>query len=315
MRQSIKTFILALLFSGNAGHCCINEYRALLNGDLVYTDKHNASPIGRFNSNNKAFLLKKLHETDSIYKLTGKIEDYSDLGSMLVYNGLYWKAKQIFEEIEKKLPGLYATASNLGTIYELLGKNDSAFFWIKKAIEINPNSHNGSEWIHLKILELKVQRNDKKSHLITHSVLGLDFGDSKIPENKNNLDLNFLRRQLYDQLNERISFIKPKDPIMSQLLFDLGNITAIVADVKSALQIYKTAAEYGYSSKLFDQRLAYFSDLQLKADEANERKEWENAHPRLRMLLLAPYPLTFLVVLFLLYRFIINRKRKKSKNI
>lgn len=307
--SKIVTFLLVV--SALRGYCCMNEYRTLLNGDIVYTDKYSAVPGGRFNLNNKAYLLKILHETDSIYRLSGKIEDYSDLGTMLVYTGEYLKAKRIFEDIEKKSPGLYITAANLGTIYELLGQNDSAYFWIKKAIEINPNSHNESEWIHLKILDLKMQAHDNTTYLKTHSILGLDFGTAVIPENKANLDLGTLSRQLYAQLNERVTFIKPKDPVVAQLLFDLGTMSALNNNVTAALQIYHAAKAYGYDSQLFDQRIVYFTELQLKADKANERKEWENEHPVLRMMLLALYPLTFLVIIVLLYRFIKNRKRKK----
>lgn len=63
--------IVLFLFMGQTGQCCINEYRTLLSGELVFTDADNAAPIGRFNANNKPYLLEKLHEADSIYRLTG----------------------------------------------------------------------------------------------------------------------------------------------------------------------------------------------------------------------------------------------------
>ncbi len=307
--------IVLFLFMGQTGQCCINEYRTLLSGELVFTDAGNVAPIGRFNANNKPYLLKKLHEADSIYRLTGKLEDYSDLGSMLVYTGQYLKAKQIFQDIEQKTPGLYQTAANLGTVYELLGQNDSALYWIKRAVEINPNSHRGSEWIHVKILEAKVKANNDEKYLWTHSILSLDFGDDKIPVNKNNIDLNDLRDQLYDQLNERMSFIKPKDPIVAQLLFDLGNVCALTRDATSGLQIYQLAKEYGYTSDLFDKRLSYFESLQLKADFRNNTEGLAKENPMFALIIFGTiFVGGILGIIFLLRRIRKRRHEKRSTN-
>ena len=149
-------FFFVLLFARQSGLCCMNEYRALLNGTITDREMGNAVPSKRFDAGN---ILEQFSEAAGTYKRTGKLEDYSDYGVMLAYNGEYLRAKAIFIEIENKSPGLYATASNLGTTYELLGQNDLALHWITKAIKINPNSHNGSEWIHVKILEAKIKAN------------------------------------------------------------------------------------------------------------------------------------------------------------
>jgi len=267
-------FLFVFLLGRQLGLCCINEYRTLLNGKVEFTDAGNAAPLGRFTQENKIYLLEQLHQADSIYKASGKIEDYSDYGAMLIYNGQYLQAKSIFLDIEKKSPGLYATASNIGTLYELLGQNDSALYWIRKALEINPNSHEGSEWIHLKILEAKNKAKGDEKYFLTHNILSLDFGDAEKPENKNNIDLQKLRSQLYYQLNERMSFIKPPDQIVGQLLFDLGNVDAITMDVKSALQVYKVAKTYGYASDLLTKRESHFKSLQRKADFKNNTVGW-----------------------------------------
>lgn len=303
--------IVLFLLMGQSGQCCINEYRTLLSGEVIFTDAGNAAPIGRFNVNNKPYLLEKLHEADSIYRLTGKLEDYSDWGSMLIYTGQYLKAKQIFQDIEQKTPGLYQTAANLGTAYELLGQNDSALYWIKRAVEINPNSHRGSEWIHVKILEAKVKANGDEKYLWTHSILSLDFGDDKIPVNKTDLDLKKLRDHLYDQLNERMSFIKPKDPIVAQLLFDLGNVCALTMDATSGLQVYQTAKEYGYTSDLFDKRISYFEKLQLKADFRNNTEGWAKDNPMFALIIVGTIFVGGLVGIIFLFRRIKKRRHEK----
>ena len=296
---------------GQSGQCCINEYRTLLSGEVIFTDAGNAAPIGRFNVNNKPYLLEKLHEADSIYRLTGKLEDYSDWGSMLIYTGQYLKAKQIFQDIEQKTPGLYQTAENLGTAYELLGQNDSALYWIKRAVEINPNSHRGSEWIHVKILEAKIKANGDEKYLWTHSILSLDFGDDKIPVNKNRLDLQNLRDHLYDQLNERISFIKPKDPIVAQLLFDLGNVCALTMDATSGLQVFQSAKEYGYASELFNYRLSYFEKLQFKADFRNNAEGWAKDNPMFAFIIVGSIFFGGILGIVFLFRRIKKRRHEK----
>jgi len=302
-------FLFLCLFLGQIGFCCINEYRALLNGTTVFTDADNVAPIGRFGFSDKSYILKKLHEADSIYKVTRKIEDYSDYGAMLIYNGQYLEGKQVFQEIESKLPGLYATAANLGTTYELLGMNDSAYFWINKALAINPKSHQGSEWIHLKILEAKIKSNNDPKYFQSHSILSLDFGETETPENKSKLDLEVLRDQLYHQLNERMTFIKPQDLIVGQLLFDLGNVNAITRDVKSGLQVFEVAKEYGFQSKLFDKREKHFMSLQRSSEFRNHTEGWARQNPSTAVLIIATLFIATLTGLFL----IIKRFRKRTR--
>jgi hypothetical protein len=52
---------------------------------------------------------------------------------------------------------------------------------------------------------------------------------------------------LYYQLNERVSFVKPKDKIVAQLLFDLGNISYLMREKEEAAETYKLAKEYGFN--------------------------------------------------------------------
>jgi len=303
-------FLFVCLLGGQLGLCCINEYRTLLNGKVVFTDADNAAPFGRFNLENNKYLSEQLHKADSIYKATGKIEDYSDYGAMLVYNGQYLQAKSIFIEIESKTPGLYATASNLGTTYELLGQNDSALYWITKAIKINPNSHEGSEWIHLKILEAKIKSSGDNKYFLTHNLLSLDFGNTENPENKNNIDLLKLRDQLYHQLNERMSFVKPQDQIVGQLLFDLGNVNAMTIDVKSGLQVYQVAKQYGFTSDLLTKRERHFKTLQRKANFRNSTEGWAKKNPSTALLILIVLLIAFVTgLIYFTKRF---RKRKQQ---
>lgn len=70
-----------------------------------------------------------------------------------------------------------------------------------------------------------------------------------------NEELFQLERTLFYQLNERISFIKPKDKIVAVLLFELGNIKLHKNKLNDAQKIYLKAKEYGFNDALIDQRL------------------------------------------------------------
>ncbi len=264
MRKII--LILICLASIECSYACINEYRTLLTGEVVYTDPSSGKvwnrEIDTFELRNKS------DELLVAYKRSDSLEYYSDYAAALTYLGEYQKAKKVYEQIEKLSPSLYTTASNLGTIYELIGKPDSALIWIKKSIEINPKSHKGSEWIHIKILEFKLS----KSQDIQNSILGLDFGKDKTPSNPNNYNLEELQNHIWHQLRERTTFVKPENEIVGNIYFDLGNILAQTRDVQAALESFEAAKEYGFESELMTQRIAEFEKLALKA-KPNQLKE------------------------------------------
>jgi tetratricopeptide (TPR) repeat protein len=241
---------------------CLQESSALINGKLLTsTSFRNRGfvPEGPYfwaDSNN---FLKALYQLDTLWKTKKNIDNYSDYGVVLVYLGKYEEALRVFTEIEKLKPGTYANASNLGTTYELLGQNHQAWAWIKKALKINPASHENSEWLHLKILDAKIKG---EQYFTTRFFLGTGFGDDTIPKSRLPMErLTGLRDALYYQLNERISFVKPKDKIMALLLFELGNICAIINDDTPPLALYQLAKDYGYSSVVLDKRYAKFKLL------------------------------------------------------
>jgi len=51
---------------------------------------------------------------------------------------------------------------DLGTAYELAGKNEPALRWIREGLRRNPNSHKGTEWLHVKILEAKIEQEKQR---------------------------------------------------------------------------------------------------------------------------------------------------------
>ena len=106
-------------------------------------------------------------------------------------------------------PGLYATAANLGTAYELAGELADALTWIREAIARNAASHAGTEWLHVAILETKLRLQRDSTWLVHHSVLDAAPAHSK----------EDILHAIEYQLNERLRFVTPIDAVVSDLFY------------------------------------------------------------------------------------------------
>jgi tetratricopeptide (TPR) repeat protein len=229
------------------------ESKELKSGTFIYEDYEGNVPYGHMFFDDEVELKIELRKLDSLYQATKDLDYLSDKGIVLILLGQYEKAIELYLDIEKIKPKRYSTASNIGTAYELIGQNENALKWINRSIEIDSASHNNSEWIHARILEAKIK--GEQLYTTTH-LLKTNFGTGESPISKLTKDeLSKLHSALYFQLNERISFIKPKDKIVAQLLFDLGNIAYLVGQYSDALEDYRLAKEYGFAGQLIENRI------------------------------------------------------------
>lgn len=247
-----KVFLIVLVLISFKTFACLNgETKILKNHAYVYLDYRGLVPRGHnFFSGDFPRIIKELN---SLYKKTNDIDYLSDKGYVLIVQGKYNEALNLYLNIEKRKPNRYSTASNLGTLYELMGENQKAYNWIKKSVELNPESHHGSEWLHLKILEAKIK---KMSDVSGQFLINTNFGTQGIPETKyTKQEIDTLAKQIYFQVNERMSFIKPKDRVISILLFELGNLVQLKGEHENALQIYRSARTYGYDGDLIVARM------------------------------------------------------------
>jgi tetratricopeptide (TPR) repeat protein len=195
----------------------------------------------------------------------------NDYAVALVHLGELDQAIEILKSIETEHPGHYETAANLGTAYELHGELAPALSWIKEGIRRNPHSHNGTEWIHAKILEAKCLIAENPAWLDKHTVLGIDFGDKLIPSRPqgdikddagNAKTLEDVRQAIAYQLNERLVFVSSPDVTVADLLVDLGNILSLTDSVEEATPIYELALEYGPAHReILQKRLDHFRGL------------------------------------------------------
>lgn len=290
---------MLLFLAGLKTYACLNGEKYLMkNGQYLYMDYYDNLPFGHDFFLGK-FAERSKFELDSLYRKTKDLDYLSDKGYILIVEKKYDEALALYLKIERLKPNRYSTASNIGTLYELMGNNVEALKWINKSIVINPKSHNGSEWLHSRILEAKI--NGEKSQTAKF-LLNTDFGTEIKPISQlDTIQLNKLDKSLNYQLNERISFIKPKDNIIAILLFELGNIKMIKGEFNTAKPILEEARKYGLNSEILEKRLTYTKHV-LNPKAKIKRKESSDEVDYVRTLLSLILVILSISILYLIFQ-------------
>jgi tetratricopeptide (TPR) repeat protein len=292
---------------------CLNEYATSIDGtgkviNLMPTPAyHNLAvrePDGGWEKRRKEL------EADSSFAIDPKKRN--DYAVALVHLGRNAEAISVFEGLEKQTPGDYIIAANLGTAYELAGKNELALQWIREGIRRNPASHEGTEWLHVRILQAKLALAKDSSWLQTHSILdggpGLT-GDETVPtaarivmdDIDGKHDSGGITESIWYQLRERVQFVKPKDPIVAELLLELASLTALSETVEKALPLLKLAGDYGPArASLYTARKQHFEAL-VRANPKSGKRTDEGDRLNFIMLVCATVLVSGLA-LYVLYR-------------
>jgi hypothetical protein len=154
----------------------------------------------------------------------------------------------MLEAIERAHPNEYIIAVNLGTAYELNGEDEKALHWIQEGLRRNPDSHSGTEWLHVMILESKIAGSKDPDWARTHSVLGLDFGTGDVPAMPTRLppgqSADSVRKALIYQLHERLAFVHPPDPLVGGMIADLADLKGLQETADHAVPLYDLALTY-----------------------------------------------------------------------
>jgi tetratricopeptide (TPR) repeat protein len=186
-----------------------------------------------------------------------KIADYrsqNDSAVALAHLGDYSQAIEILNRIEAEHPGEYVTAANLGTVYELQENLPLALKWIKECVSRNEDSHYGTEWLHVRILEAKLQLSEDPAWLTKNSILGIEFGNeiepspslSEVKDSSGAIrSLDDIQRAIEHQLSERIELAPLPDAIVADLLADLGCLVTRSRSLEFAIPVFELALKYG----------------------------------------------------------------------
>lgn len=242
MRFNLLLFLALLPAIGKA---CFNDF---VHDSTGQTHIHDDLEMLRYPRNfDFSGLDKKIKKSEAKELKTYK--DSSDYAVLLAKRGFVFRSLAILKELGRKYPDNYVIAANLGTSYELAGKNDSAIKWIRHGIKLNANSHQGSEWVHVKILEAKLALQLDANWLDKNKVLGLKGkAEVKQPELEHRESFSTIERHVIYQLNERLPFMSPPDQLMSSVLEELAEYESAAA-LEVSLLHYQLALEYAVKGK------------------------------------------------------------------
>jgi tetratricopeptide (TPR) repeat protein len=232
--------LLAILFLCFAfalpSTACLNYYYTLDEEGHLHFAGEDEDLLKPFHKNFKQeFIVSKMEKLETKMKKDHSYMLLSDYAVCLMKLGKTKEALEILVELSANYPNEYKIASNLGTAYELNGEVDSALKYIRRGLQLNPNDHAGSEWVHVKILETKKKLVADSTWLKTRTVLGLS--------EKQKQD-SVVQKQILIQLQERFPFSPGPDAIMASLFVDLGDISANRNSIEYAKVFYQIAKEY-----------------------------------------------------------------------
>ena len=237
----IKQFatIIFILFISSKPFACGNEYGYDLNGERLYT---------------QYFYLSEYHRTFDITRIKQRIRedrskpDYSTnfkLQSNVALNlmklGHVDSALLILEPLAEEHPTQYIVIANLGTAYELSGKLELALKFISKGYELNKDSHLGSEWIHIKILEAKIKNKRSPGWISSHPIVTVE----EVVQHEGNRPQRYIRPgHLEMQIRTRAPFTPAPNAVMANLLETLAEYHEKHGIYENALLAYIYVMEF-----------------------------------------------------------------------
>ena len=227
--------LVCLVLLNNISNACLNEEHVTKSGKST-VDAFTLGDLRLYKNHNKAELELAIKNLLSEKPVTEEdiLSTKNSIAVVYIKLGKLAEAEAILLELLKKHPKNYSVTINLGTLYELQGKNSKALEFIKKAVAINPESHSGSEWFHIKILEYKL-KNIADNKIAGENILNL-YGIKK-PATEIAYDVSY-------QLQERIPFTPAPNLLMAKVMQELGNYLADSVSIKGAYVIYETGMDY-----------------------------------------------------------------------
>lgn len=166
-----------------------------------------------------------LAEAEKVHRDSPTLENTNDLAVAYIVANRGAEGIQLLKDLEKRQPGNAKVAANLGTALELAGSDQEALLWIRESVRRDPREHEGSEWVHVKILEAKLALKRDPNWLRTHSVVGWRDGQQLLADERGLVRSPMdLIAPITWQLNERTQFVDAPDAIVGDLYLTLGDI-------------------------------------------------------------------------------------------
>ena len=235
--------LIAALFLSMSSFACGNEYGHSLDGERVFTPYFYLSK--NYRTFDKSRIRKRITELRNEPDQSS-FKTQSDIALNLMKLGYADSALMILEPLIKKHPTEYVINANLGTAYELSGKLELALKYISEGYRLNPSSHLGSEWIHIKILEAKIKDKQQPGWIKNNPIVSVeDLHKSVGPSRRHRHRLNHLQLQI----RTRVPFTPTPNKVIANLLRTLAEYSVKYDSYENALLAYTYLMEFDPSSK------------------------------------------------------------------
>ena len=244
MKYFLLTGFFCLSFANS--FACLNEFHQRADGKQT-------GEAGSLPYFYRLFNIEFSQKFVDCYDLTQKdsipYDELSDVSVHLAKLGRYEESLSLLIWLNERHPDQYQIIANLGTLYELNGNVDSAYYFIERSMKINPDSHHGSEWVHLLILKAKKEMSKDPNWIFNHQVLNLqlnkafDLGSSEMAQVEDTI------WAIGYQMVERVPFTPTPDPILANIFNELGDLLALHTSVTDAYAAYLIAQEYDDQNK------------------------------------------------------------------
>lgn len=153
------------------------------------------------------------------------------------------KALNLSTRLVAKFPNTYSVVITHAAALELNGKPAEAIPFMKHALELEPKSHKGSEWIHLNLLQQRVLG---EAGVDPWKLIGSDLRPLGTLAAPAGTDVKALLRQVHYQVNDRLFFTPTDDRLFGALLFAYADLLELNGYKSQAARMRERSANYGY---------------------------------------------------------------------
>jgi hypothetical protein len=232
-----RAWPLLVLFAAAPSMACLNTFETEF---MSY--KRNGDTAG---------MARMVAVAEAAYRKSASLENANDLAVGRILSGQLAEGIQVLRELEASKPGNAIVAANLGTALELSGADEEALQWIRESVRRDPQEHEGSEWVHVKILEAKLALKKDPNWLRKNSVVGWREGQRFPPDERSRprTPIDIIRAIQY-QLDERILFVDAPDAIVGDLYLTMGDIAHSVPGAIPDIWERDESIAFSYDSAL-----------------------------------------------------------------
>jgi tetratricopeptide (TPR) repeat protein len=218
---------------------------------LACIDSHESEIVLARGKGDQAAVASLTARAEQTYRDSPTLENANELVVAWVLTGRLDEAIRLLRDLDKAHPGNAVIAANLGTALELSGDDPEALLWIRESVRRDPDERQGSEWVHVKILEAKLTLKKNPDWLRTRSVVGWREGQQLLADDRGRVrsPADLIRPITY-QLKEHTQFVQPPDPVIGDLYLTLGDIAHSTSAAYPSVWERDDAESTNYSAAL-----------------------------------------------------------------